>query len=87
LLCYCANIRLAFTAEAFQKLRAKTVLKQEAGDLDMRIYISFYGTTPQIISKCWEAIEDKLSNGGQPKHILWACMFMKLYLPDDAMSA
>lgn len=73
------------TSAAFRKLGENLVTRKDGMRLDERTFISFFGTTADILAECWSEINDKIS-GGRPKHLLWACMFMKLYLPEDVLS-
>ena len=73
-----------FSPEAVKKLGSEIATKQPEGSIDGRTFIAFYGTSPEVLSECWDRIH-KMLDKGKPKHLLWACMFMKLYLPEDVM--
>jgi len=73
------------TAEGIKKLGAELAVRHPRGTLlSERVFISFYGATPDVLFDSWELIHDKIE-GIKLKHLLWACMFMKLYLPEDVM--
>jgi len=44
-------------------------------------YTAFFGTTPFVCSLLWAMLEPcrKMPRGVQPKHLLWALMFLKIY--------
>lgn len=71
-------------ASAIHHLGSQIATKQEGKGLDERTFIAFYGTTPEIIAESWSSVSERVM-GSKPKHILWACMFLKLYLPEDVM--
>jgi hypothetical protein len=78
---------MIISPDAVKKLGEEIATKQPGISLDSRTFVSFYGTSPEIISECWEILESRalVEGGGKLKHLLWACMFMKLYLPEDVM--
>ena len=72
------------TAEAFRNLGSLIATKVDNRPLEERTFIAFYGTSPDIISECWAFVSVHVE-GCKPKHLLWACAFMKLYLPEDVL--
>ena len=71
-------MKLTTTAAAFHALGHQLVAAKENCPFELREFVSFYGASPEILAECWGCIKDK--------HLLWACMFMKLYLPEDVAS-
>jgi len=47
----------------------------------MRHFREFFGTSVLIVEKTWELLkrDSLLTEGGRPKHLLWALHFMKVY--------
>ena len=82
-------MKLKLTEEAFLHLGTQVITKATTRDssVDDRTYKAFFGVSAGIVAECWEAIECSLPKGKHPKHILWALLFMKLYLPEDATIA
>lgn len=70
------------TSAAFQKCGEELVVKKRGGSLTDEEHISFHGKPAMILSECWSAIADNLPSAARPCHLLWACMFMKLHLPE-----
>lgn len=53
--------------------------KIENSDLTgMRVFRTFYGVSPDVLSKLWQLIQDK-PDGSEPKHLLWCMLFLKNY--------
>lgn len=50
-----------------------------------RRFRSLFGTSPLICSIAWTLIQPSLPDGGEPKHLLWALLFMKTYMTEHAM--
>ncbi len=52
-------------------------------DNALRTFRSFFGVSPTVLSKCWELLTsgncDGYNGKMQPKHLLWACMLLKVY--------
>lgn len=78
------TMKLSITSEAFAKL-GSDIATRSTGNIDERTFVAFCGTTPLIISEIWDLVEMKLPKARLPKHVLWACMFMKLHLPEDVL--
>ena len=81
---YLNLIMVLFTPQTVKMFGDRIVTKKAGVILDDRSFIAFYGTTPEIISECWERVQSGIAPG-KLKHLLWAFMFMKLYLPEDVM--
>ena len=78
-------VLLNLPPEAFHKLGTEIVTRDPAAaNLELRDYVAFFGTSPTIVSELWNLIDNKVKSA-KPMHILWACMFMKLYIPEDAL--
>lgn len=71
--------------EEFRTTGAKIAAGNSCRPLSDREFISFFGATPEVLSECYCQIQDKQS-AAQPKHMLWACLFLKLYLPEDVLA-
>ena len=71
------------TAEGVKRFGDQIASKQTSA-LNDRTFVSFYGASPEVLSECFEILSDKI-DGLKLKHLLWCCMFMKLYLPEDVM--
>lgn len=44
-----------------------------------RKYRSLFGVTPEIASVAWNEIEENLPRACIPLHLLWCCLFLKVY--------
>ena len=71
------------TPEAFQALGAKIASNGTRTQIDDASYVAFYGTSPEIVSECWNQMSKP--DGARAMHLLWTLMFLKLYVPEDAM--
>jgi len=60
--------------------------RSESGD---RAFRSFFGVSPSIVVRCWDLLKPTILDlrGVQPVHLLWACMFLKVYGPECTLSA
>lgn len=45
----------------------------------LRRFKAFFGVTPTVCAICWEVLKDNLPQGAEPKHLLWALLFLKQY--------
>jgi len=55
-------------------------------------FLSFFGVDPAVVVRAWEMIEVPFFHDGdlshaQPKHILWALLFLKKYGDESEMAA
>ena len=59
------------------------------GDTGRRIFREFFGTSASICSVVWREFEsiDAIPKSAQPKHLLWALLFLKRYLTEHVMSS
>jgi len=78
---------MKFSATSFQHLGSQLTIGKDDDSkmLDDRTFVAFFGMSPEIIAESWSLIHDNLDGTARPKHLLWTCMFMKLYLPEDVM--
>ena len=55
---------------------------------DKRRFRSFFGTSPEICHDLWDMLskQDPLPNGGGPKHLLWALLFLKEYAIEPVLA-
>jgi hypothetical protein len=51
------------------------------GDVD-RKFLSFFGLTPMNCYRMWQLVGDDKCD---PKHLLWALMFLRMYLQEDVI--
>jgi hypothetical protein len=75
------------TAENFDVLAAQVASRSEdvhVKPLDDRVIKAFYGTNAAVMSDLWERCRRPCKT--EPKHLLWALMYMKLYCPEDVMA-
>ena len=47
--------------------------------IDNRGFRALFGITPYICSMLWAKCIGQLSNGAEPKHLLWTLTFLKVY--------
>jgi membrane protein YqaA with SNARE-associated domain len=74
---------------------ATTTKKQEANNKlqhQYGYYQSLFGCSPEITAEIWYRVaphggETSLTKGAEPRHLLWALLFMKLYANDTALCA
>jgi hypothetical protein len=74
-----------------------TFAMQNGGDADrnesasahtqMRRFRSHFGTTPRMCAIIWERLKSNGAHGARPKHLLWALLLFKLYLPENMNAA
>lgn len=50
----------------------------------LRRFKSHFGVTPTVCSIIWGKIKYDLPHGGEPKHLLWALLFLKQYSDENA---
>jgi len=55
-------------------------------------FLSFFGVDPAVVVRAWDMIQVPFFHDGdlshaQPKHILWALLFLKKYGDESEMSA
>lgn len=55
-----------------------------------REFRSLFGCSPEIVAEIWYRIaprggEISLKKGAEPRHLLWALLFMKVYANEDAL--
>ena len=57
--------------------------------VEVRRFGDFFSTIPEIFSQLWNAPLGLggVVRGGKPAHILWACLFLKMYTMNDVLSA
>jgi len=67
-------------------LNRHAMYRNQSGD---RVFRSFFGVCPRVVWKCWDLLKPSLVelNGVQPIHLLWACMFLKVYGPEATLAA
>lgn len=53
-------------------------IKRSAG-VAQRRFKSLFGVTANVCSTIWEKIVQDIPEGGKPKHLLWALLFLKQY--------
>jgi len=51
-----------------------------------RKFRALFGVTPATCAYAWDRIINSIPDGGRPEHILWTCMFFKVYATEDAHS-
>jgi hypothetical protein len=54
-----------------------------------RNFKSLFGCSPDLVAEIWYKIaprgEESLKKGAEPRHLLWALLFMKVYANDDTL--
>ena len=72
---------MRFGPEVFLSLGLKLIGRNGVvTESHMVRYRSVFGTNPTVLSITWNMIdEDGLDPSAKPVHILWACMFLKIY--------
>ena len=53
--------------------------KTNAIQLAQRRFRAFFGVTPKICEIIWANLRPKLPPFSKPKHLTWACLFLKVY--------
>lgn len=53
-----------------------------------RRFRAIFGTTPMVLSLLWRFIADysNIPSGWEPMHILWGCLFLKIYVSEHVHS-
>ena len=51
-----------------------------------RRFRALFGTSPTVCSTIWRLLSNKLPKGSKPKHLLWACLFLKIYATEQVNS-
>jgi hypothetical protein len=78
---------MRFSPEVFRDLANKTLGKKVAyrpriTRCERERWAAFFGTTSVVASHIWGLIETSVV-GAQPKHLLWALVFLKVYAPSE----
>lgn len=65
------------TAEQFYRISFPYInhTTKKSVPIGLRRFKSFFGVTPQVCAKLWNLFE--CNNLSQPKHLLWALLFLK----------
>lgn len=50
-----------------------------------RRFTSLFGVSPRVCAIAWDLIRQKIPRGGEPKHLLWAFLFLKVYYTEAVM--
>ena len=51
-----------------------------------RRFRALFGASPTVCATIWTLISNKLPKGSKPKHLLWACLFLKIYATEQVNS-
>jgi len=89
--CHFINMTIIVTESMFYDLGMRLLNRfcmhrSESGDRSFR---SFFGVCPSVVFRCWNLLNVSMfeMKGAQPVHLLWTCMFLKLYGPESTLSA
>ena len=65
--------------------RGKDVKIREQTPTNTKRFRSFFGTDPEMCSRLWFMCEPQrtMPDGAKQKHLMWALLFLKLYLPES----
>lgn len=79
-------------ASEFFENEARKILgmsKQVAKSVEYRRLRCHFGVSFKVCADVWERLDpDKnMPTGAAPAHLLWACMFLKLYEPEHALQS
>ena len=80
---------MLFSARIFV-LSAQGVSKSAIGlrkSPGKRRFASLFGVTPKVCSIVWRKISHQFTNRIEPKHLLWALLFLKCYGSESVHSA
>ena len=77
-------IAMKVSSNIFRRLGTELVSKRSK-PLDDRFFVAFYGSNPDVVADFWDMLIPRKPKAARPKHLLWALMFMKLYIPEDAL--
>ena len=72
---------MSMTEELFKAVANDTLRMNNgrANSSQLRTWKTFFGTTPQVAADIWNALHPTLKQGSQPKHLLWALLFLRKY--------
>ena len=48
---------------------------------------SFFGASGCVIAEIWNQIKETIKDGTEPKHLLWALIFLKVYSTEEVHCA
>lgn len=57
---------------------------KRSASVALRRFKALFGVTPVVCSIIWEKIRASIPKGGEPKHLLWALLFLKQYSDEHA---
>ena len=77
---------MKYTVEALKTIGCRIAARGGKDNLSDRQFGAFYNRTPEEVADLWEMCIPKIESATQPKHLFWALMYMKLYLPSDVMT-
>ena len=52
-----------------------------------RRFRAFFGVSPTVCVEAWLKLNGSLPEGARPVHLLWACMFLKVYATEEVHSS
>ena len=53
---------------------------------EKRRFRSLFGVSPELCSVIWSRLGGKQVKSGNPMHLLWALLFLKVYANEDVLS-
>lgn len=83
------------TEEQFKRLGGEIMCRDPEGRSEavfLTRFLSFFGVYPALVVQLWDMIQVPFIHDGdlshaQPKHILWALLFLKKYGDESEMAA
>ena len=71
-------------------LLARTIQRGGHGDgryASDRAFRALFGVSSLVVNDIWHAAKPNFPAGTKPKHLLWACLLLKVYGTEDALSS
>ena len=73
--------------QGLELLKHTTRIRVEPNDSNLRTFRQNFGCSPLVAMKCWYLLEDhpmiKKAKYIKPVHLLWACLFLKVYAKES----
>jgi hypothetical protein len=82
---HCSTKSLSLSSES-----RKGKITMNAAQKEHRQFRSLFGCSPEVVAEIWYRIaprggEISLRKGAEPRHLLWALLFMKVYANEDVL--
>jgi len=81
------NIKLEIFIRIARKIWGRDPSKVRAWAVEDRRFREFFGCSAVVVRSLWRrlAMTSQVPYGGEPKHLLWTLLFMKVYPKENVM--